>query len=90
MRLLSTAPFAFGIFYGYTPVERRSPSDLLKFIGVSSSLSFLVLFSNDFSPKVGNVVRIGGSLLAAPLITGFITCLGMHVGKAARKAITDV
>lgn len=81
--ILAKTSMIAGALYGYTPQQRKSHTDILKFTAIITPLAMLKSWASGPS----NAIHPATTVIAAPLIIGWTFCIGSYVGKFARNAL---
>ncbi len=83
--VLTKTSILAGALYGYTPQQRKSHTDILKFTAIVSPLAML----KSWASGPPNVIHPVTTVIAAPIIIGWTFCIGIYVGKFARNALCN-
>ena len=88
-------PVLFGAMYGYTPVHKRSPGDLLKFGAIITPLMYIKIVNENLDEKLARgylqrskISPFLSPLILVPLATGWYFCIGSAMGRYALERLT--
>lgn len=84
--ILTRISLAAGALYGYTPDNRKSFNDIVKFTAIVTPLEILRMIGS-MEPSQSN--KAANALILAPLVIGCTVCIGNQVGKFARNALKE-
>jgi len=83
-------PFLFGVLYGYTPLNQRSPADAWKFGAIFTPIVYIKMVNDGLDNKVyypKKVSPLVSSLMLAPMFTGWCFCVGSAMGRYGRERL---
>ncbi len=84
--ILTKTAIVAGALYGYTPDNRKSTSDIVKFTAIISPLAILRTWASTPNPTpMATLVP----LVASPMMIGWCFCVGSQVGKFGRNAVNE-
>lgn len=97
--ILTVVPFFYGVLYGFTPVQKQSRENLLKFAALYSPIIALEVMNRGYDrlntlpshlrrPAWRSNPLVAGVTLG-PMWTGWWLCVGSFVGRAAAR-VRDV